>query len=42
MEILDDFIKEIRENGYNQKLVNKNITDKKFMKELVERYKEYD
>ena len=41
MENLDEIIKEIRENGYNKKLVN-NIIDKRFKRELVDRDKEYD
>ena len=42
MENLDEIIKEIRENGYNQELVDNYITDKRFMRELVDRDKEYD
>jgi len=34
--------KEIREKGYNQELVDNYITDKRFMRELVDRDKEYD
>ena len=33
---------EIRENGYNQELVDNFITDKRFVKELVDGDKEYD
>ena len=40
MENLDDIIKEIRENGYNQELVDNYITDKRFMRELED--EEYD
>ena len=39
---LDEIIKEIRENGYNQELVDNYIRDKKFMRELVNRDREYD
>ena len=42
MEILDEIIKEIRENGYNQELLNNYLTDKRFRRELVDRDKEYD
>ena len=42
MESLDKIIKEIRENGYNQELVHNYITDKRFMRELLDRNKEYD
>ena len=42
MENLDDIIKEIRENGYNQELVENYITDKWFTRELVDRDKDYD
>ena len=42
MEIPDEMLKEIRENGYNQELVDNYITDKRFMRELVDREKEYD
>ena len=42
MENLDEIIKEIRENGYNQEFVDNYITDKIFMRELVDRDKEYD
>ena len=42
MENLDEIIKEIRENGYNQELVENYITDEKFMRELVDRDKAYD
>ena len=42
MENLDEIIKEIRENGYNQELVDNYITDKRFMRELVDRDIEYD
>ena len=42
MEILDEIIKEIRENGYNQELLNNYFTDKRFRRELVDRDKEYD
>ena len=41
MEILDEIIKEIREHGYNQELVDNYITDKRFMRELEDR-DEYD
>ena len=40
MENLDDIIKEIRENGYNQELVDNYITYKRFMRELED--EEYD
>ena len=40
MENLDEIIKEIRENGYNQELVENYITDKRFMRELED--EEYD
>ena len=40
MENLDKIIKEIRENGYNQKLVESYIRDKRFMRELEDR--DYD
>ena len=39
---LDEIIKEIRENGYNQELVDNYTTDKRFMRELVGRDKKYD
>ena len=39
MENLDEIIKEIRENGYNQELLDNYITDKRFMRELVDRIK---
>ena len=42
MENLDKIIKEIRENEYNQELLDNYITDKRFMRELLERDKEYD
>ena len=42
MENLDEIIKEIRENGYNQELVDNFITNKRFVKELVDGDKEYD
>ena len=42
MENLDEIIKEIRENGYNQGLLDNYITDKRFMRELVDMDKEYD
>ena len=42
MEVPDEMLKEIRENGYNQELVENYITDKRFMRELVDRDKEYD
>ena len=42
MEIPDEIIKEIRESGYNQELVDNYITDKRFMRELVEKDKEFD
>jgi len=42
MEIPDEMLKEIRESGYNQELVDNYITDKRFMRELVDRDKEYD
>ena len=34
MDDLDEIIKEIRENGYNQELVDNYLTDKRFMREL--------
>ena len=42
MEIPDEIMKEIRENGYNQELVDNYIRDKRFLRELVDRDKEYD
>ena len=42
MENLDEIIKEIRENGYNQELVGNYIIDKRFMREIVDRDKKYD
>ena len=42
MENLDEIIKEIRENRYYQELVDNYITDKRFMRELEDRDKEYD
>ena len=42
MEIPDEIMKEIRENGYSQELIDNYITDKRFMRELVDRDKEYD
>ena len=42
MENLDDIIKEIRENGYNQDFVDNYITDRRFTRELIDRDKEYD
>ena len=36
----DEIIKEIREKGYNQELVDNYITDKRFMRELED--EEYD
>ena len=36
MENLDEIIKEIRENGYNQELIENYWTDKRFMRELVD------
>ena len=42
MQIPDEMLKEIRENGYNQELIDNYITDKRFMRELVDRDKEYD
>ena len=42
MEILDEIIKEIRENGYNQELVDNYLTDKRFVRELVDGEKAYD
>ena len=42
MEIPDEIIKEIREKGYNQELVDNYITDKRFMRELLDWDKEYD
>ena len=42
MENLDDIIQAIRENGYNQELLDNYIIDKRFMRELVGRDKEYD
>ncbi len=41
MGILDEIIKEIRENGYNPKLIENYLLDKRFMREL-EDDKEYD
>ena len=42
MQIPDEMLKEIRENGFNQELLDNYITDKRFMRELVDRDKEYD
>ena len=42
MEIPEEIIKEIREKGYNQELVENYRTDKRFMRELSDRDKEYD
>ena len=42
MENLDEIIKDIREKGYNQELVDNFITDKRFIRELVDRDKKYD
>ena len=42
MENLDEIIKEIRENGYNKELIDNYITDKRLMRELLDRDKEYD
>ena len=42
MENLDEIVKEIRENGYNQDLVDNYKTDKRFIRELADRDKEYD
>ena len=42
MENLDKIIKEIKENEYNQDLLDNFITDKRFMRELVDRDKKYD
>ena len=42
MENLDEIIKEIRENGYDPGLVKNYLLDKRFMRELVDRDKEYD
>ena len=42
MENLDDIIKEIRENGYDQELVDTYTTDKRFMRKPADRNKEYD
>ena len=42
MQIPDEMLKEIRESGYDQELVDNYITDKRFMRELVEGDKEYD
>jgi len=42
MQIPDEMLKEIRESGYNQELVDNYLTDKRFMRELVDRDKEYD
>ena len=39
---LDEIIKEIRENGYNQELADNFMTDKRFTRELLDRDKEYD
>ena len=41
MENLDDIIKEIRESGYDQELVENYTTYKRFMRELEDR-DEYD
>ena len=42
MEIPDEIMKEIRESGYDQELVDNYITDKRFMRDLVDRDKKYD
>jgi len=42
MEIPDEIIKEIRESGYDQELVENYTTYKRFMRELEDRDKEYD
>ena len=42
MENLEEIIKKIRENGYDPELVNNYLLDKWFMRELVDRDKEYD
>ena len=42
MENLDEIIKEIGENVYNQELVDNYITDKRFMREIIDRDKKYD
>ncbi len=42
MENLDEIIKEIREKRYKQELVDNYITDKRFIRELVDRNREYD
>ena len=42
MENLDEIIKEIRENVYNQELVDNYITDKRFVRELGDMDKGYD
>ena len=42
MENLDEIIKEIIEKGFNQKLVEEYLTDKRFMRELADRDNEYD
>ena len=39
---LGEIIKEIRESSYNQELADNFITDKRFMRELLDRDKEYD
>ena len=40
MEILDEIIIEVRENGYNEEPVDNYVTDKRFVRELVDRDKE--
>jgi len=42
MENSDEIIKEIREKGYNQELIDNYLTDKRFMRELLDGEKEYD
>ena len=42
MENLDEIIKKIRENGYDPEFLNNYLLDKRFMRELVDRDKEYD
>ena len=42
MGSLDEIIKEIRRNEYNQEFLDNYITDKRFMRELVDKEKEYD
>tara|TARA_A100001388_G_scaffold204894_1_gene155764 strand:- start:305 stop:430 length:126 start_codon:yes stop_codon:yes gene_type:complete len=40
MEILDEIIIEVRENGYNEEPVDNYALDKRFVRELVDRDKE--